>query len=266
MKLNADEIERYARHIVLRDVGGPGQTKLKMLRILVIGAGGLGSPVLQYLAAAGVGELGIADDDHVSLSNLQRQTIFATSDVGRPKVEAAAAAVQALNPHVRVTKHAQRIDKSNAESVIRDYDVVLDGSDNFETRYTVSDACFYAERPLIMGAVGSFDASVTTLRPYEKSPEGVPYPTYRCLFPEPPAPGDVPACAEAGVLGALTGVVGSIMALEAIRIGVGFGDPLVGRILLIDGRDIRFETVTYAWDPNNPLNGAGVGSIRIEAK
>lgn len=257
MSLTSEEIERYARHIVLREIGGPGQQRLRRARVLAIGAGGLGSPLIQYLAAAGIGELGIIDDDHVSLANLQRQTLFSTSDIGRAKTEAAREAVLRLNPHVRVIEHRDRIDRENAMRLIEAYDVVADGSDNFETRYAVSDACFYAKKPLVTAAVGAFDASVTTLRPFETSPQGAPNPTYRCLFPEPPAAGTVPTCAEAGVLGALTGLVGSIMAIETIRAIVGFGEPLVGRVLLIDTRDLRFETVTYGWDPDNSLNGTG---------
>ena len=257
MSLSAEEIERYARHIVLQGVGGPGQQKLKAARILVIGAGGLGSPVLQYLAAAGIGTLGIVDDDEVALSNLQRQVLHGTPDIGVPKVESAAQAIARLNPHVRVIAHRQRIDAKNAPGLIRDYDLVVEGSDNFDTRYAVSDACFFEKKPLVTAAVGTFDASLTTLRPFETNAAGEKNPTYRCLFPEPPPAGSVPACAEAGVLGALTGMVGAMMALEAIREIVGFGEGLTGRILLIDSRAMRFETVRYQWDPANPLNGSG---------
>ncbi|MGO9023512.1 MAG: HesA/MoeB/ThiF family protein [Beijerinckiaceae bacterium] len=259
---SAEEVERYARHLVLRDVGGPGQQKLKAARVLVIGAGGLGAPLLQYLAAAGVGELGIVDDDKVSLSNLQRQILFATADVGRPKVEAAGEALARLNPHVEITPFPLRLTKENVARLVSGWTLVVDGSDNFETRYVTSDACFFAARPLVTGAVGSFDASLTTLRPFEKTADGTPNPTYRCLFPEPPPPGTVPACAEAGVLGALTGILGALMGLEAIREIVGFGENLVGRLLLIDALTMRFETIRYQWDPANPLNGSGqrVGS------
>jgi adenylyltransferase/sulfurtransferase len=256
MSLSAEEIERYARHIVLQGVGGPGQQKLKAARILVIGAGGLGSPVLQYLAAAGIGTLGIVDDDEVALSNLQRQVLHGTPDIGVPKVESAAQAIARLNPHVRVVAHRQRIDAQNAGGLIRDYDLVVEGSDNFETRYAASDACFFEKKPLVTAAVGTFDASLTTLRPFETNAAGEKNPTYRCLFPEPPPAGTVPACAEAGVLGALTGMVGAMMALEAIREIVGFGEGLTGRILLIDSRAMRFETVRYRWDSENPLNGS----------
>jgi molybdopterin/thiamine biosynthesis adenylyltransferase len=256
MSLSAEEIERYARHIVLQGVGGPGQQKLKAARILVIGAGGLGSPVLQYLAAAGIGTLGIVDDDEVALSNLQRQVLHGTPDIGVPKVESAAQAIARLNPHVRVIAHRQRIDAQNAASLIRDYDRVVEGSDNFETRYGVSDACFFEKKPLVTAAVGTFDASLTTLRPFETNAAGAKNPTYRCLFPVAPPAGTVPACAQAGVLGALTGMVGAMMALEAIREIVGFGEGLTGRILLIDSRAMRFETVRYQWDSENPLNGS----------
>lgn len=255
MSLEASEIERYARHIVLRDVGGPGQLKLKAARVLVIGAGGLGAPLIQYLAAAGVGTIGIADDDVVSLSNLQRQVLHAEADLGRPKVDSAAAAVARLNPHTRVERHELRVAPENARDLVRAYDIVADGSDNFSTRYLMSDVCFYEAKPLVTAAVGPFDASLTTLRPFEKGADGTPNPTYRCLFPEPPAAGTVPTCAEAGVLGALTGIVGSMMALEVIREIVGFGEGLVGRLLLFDARAMRFETLTYGWDEDNPLNG-----------
>ena len=243
--LTDEEIERYARHIVLREVGGPGQLALRRARVLVIGAGGLGAPVLLYLAAAGVGTLGVVDDDAVSLSNLQRQVIHGTPDLGKPKVDSAAAVIGRLNPNVAVEPHA----------VIGRYDVVADGSDNFATRYLVSDACYFAEKPLITAAVGSFDGTLTTIRAHERGPDGRPNPTYRCLFPEPPPAGTVPACAEAGILGALTGILGSLMALEIIREIVGFGEGLVGRLLMLDARSLRFETLRYAWDPANPLSG-----------
>lgn len=253
--LSAEELERYARHIVLREVGGPGQAALKRARVLVIGAGGLGAPVLLYLTAAGVGTLGIVDDDMVSLSNLQRQVIHATPDVGRHKVESAADVIRGLNPHVAVEAHAKRLVAANALDLIRGYDIVADGSDNFATRYLVSDACFFAQRPLVTAAVGPFDGTLTTLRPHERAADGELNPTYRCLFPEPPPPGTVPACAEAGILGALPGVLGSLMAFEVIREIVGFGEGLVGRLLMIDARSMRFETLAYRWDPSNPLSG-----------
>jgi adenylyltransferase/sulfurtransferase len=253
--LDADEIERYARHLVLREVGGPGQAALKRARVLVIGAGGLGAPVLLYLAAAGVGTLGVIDDDTVSLSNLQRQVIHATGDVGQPKVDSATAALGRLNPHVRIEPYPMRLTAANALDLVSRYDLVADGSDNFATRYLVSDACYFAGKPLVTAAVGIFDGTLTAIRAHEKDRDGKPNPTYRCLFPEQPPPGAVPACAEAGILGAVAGVVGSLMALEVLREIVGFGDGLVGRLLMIDARAMRFETLTYGFDADNPLSG-----------
>ena len=260
MALLDDEIERYARHLVLREVGGPGQARLKSARVLIVGAGGLGSPLIQYLAAAGVGTIGILDDDVVSLSNLQRQVLHGTPDIGRPKAASAEAAVRRLNPHVALDLHPTRLTAANARDVLRAYDVVADGSDNFETRYTVSDACFHERKPLVTAALGPFDGSLTTIRAHETGPDGTPNPTYRCLFPSPPPPGAVPACAEAGVLGALAGVMGSLMALEVIREVVGFGEGLVGRLLMVDARAMRFETLRYGWDEANPLSGARTSS------
>ncbi len=253
--LNSDELERYARHIILHEVGGPGQAALKRARVLVVGAGGLGAPALFYLAAAGVGTIGIVDDDKVSLSNLQRQVIHGTPDIGQPKVDSAAAAIRRLNPHVAVELHPERLDAANALRLVGGYDVVADGSDNFATRYLVSDACFLARKPLVTTAIGTFDGTLTTIRAHERAADGTPNPTYRCLFPEPPPPGSVPTCAEAGVLGALAGILGSMMALEIIREIVGFGESLVGRLVMVDGRSMRFETLEYRWDPANPLNG-----------
>jgi len=253
--LTADELERYARHIVLREVGGPGQAALGRARVLVLGAGGLGAPVLLYLAAAGVGTLGVIDDDVVALSNLQRQVIHATPDIGVPKVDSAAAVIHRLNPHVAVEQHNVRLTARNALTLIGRYDIVADGSDNFATRYLVSDACFFAKKPLVTAALGPFDGTLTTIRAHERGAGGKPNPTYRCLFPEPPPPGTVPACAEAGILGALAGMIGSMMALEVIREIVGFGENLVGRLIMADARAMRFETFSYAWDPENPLSG-----------
>src|SRR6201995_4264884 len=219
--LSASELERYALHIVLREVGGPGQLALKEASVLVIGAGGLGAPALMYLAAAGVGTLGVVDDDIVSLSNLQRQIIHTTPDIGKRKVDSAAEAIHALNPHVRFESHIARLDAGNAMALIGGYDLVLDGSDNFETRYLVSDASFLSAKPLITAALGMFDGSLTTIRAHERNADGEFNPTYRCLFPEPPPAGTVPTCAEAGVLGALTGVIGSPPARAAVRASGG---------------------------------------------
>lgn len=257
MALNSHEIERYARHLVLHEVGGPGQGRLKAARVLVVGAGGLGAPLIQYLAAAGVGTIGVVDDDTVSLSNLQRQVIHGTPDIGRLKVASAGDAVARLNPHVRLVAHPIRITAENADALAAAYDLVADGSDNFATRYAVSDACYRAGRPLVTAALGRFDGTLTTIRAHEAGADGRPNPTYRCLFPDPPPPGSVPACAEAGVLGALAGVMGSLMAMEVIRAVTGFGEPLVGRLLMVDARAMRFETLSYGWDAENPLSGAG---------
>lgn len=251
-----EELERYARHIVLHEVGGPGQAALGRARVLVVGAGGLGSPALLYLAAAGVGTLGVVDDDTVALSNLQRQVLHGTPDIGAPKVASAAAAIGRLNPHVRVETHAMRLDAGNALDLIGRYDIVADGSDNFATRYLVSDACFLAGKPLVTGALGIFDGTLTTIRAHETAQDGNPNPTYRCLFPDAPPPGTIPSCAEAGILGALAGVLGSMMALEVMREIVGFGEGLVGRLLMVDARAMRFETLNYRWDKDNPLSGA----------
>lgn len=255
LMLDASELERYARHIVLREVGGPGQAALQQARVLAIGAGGLGAPLLMYLAAAGVGTLGVVDDDTVSLSNLQRQIIHATPDIGMRKVDSAAAKIAALNPHVTVETHPLRLTADNALEIVSRYDIVADGSDNFATRYLVADACFFAKKPLVTAAIGRFDGTLTTIRAHERGADGEPNPTYRCLFPEPPPAGSIPACAEAGVLGALPGILGSMMALEVMREIVGFGEGLVGRLLMVDARDMRFETIAYGWNPDNPLSG-----------
>lgn len=245
MSLTGDELERYARHIVLREIGGPGQARLKAARVLVIGAGGLGAPLIQYLAAAGVGTIGIADDDVVSLSNLQRQVLHGTPDIGRPKTDSARDAAARLNPHVRIETVARRVDAASLPDLVAGFDVVADGSDNFDTRYAAADACEAVGRPLVTAALGVFDATLTTIRAHETGPDGRRNPSYRCLFPSPPPPGAVPTCAEAGVLGALAGVMGSLMALEVIRAIVPFGEPLVGRLLMVDARSMRFETIGY---------------------
>lgn len=243
--LSPEELERYARHIVLPEIGGPGQQKLKRARVLVIGAGGLGAPVLEYLAAAGVGTLGIVDDDEVSLSNLQRQVIHDTQAIGISKADSAKATIARINPHVAVELHKLRLTAENAGNLVAGYDLVIDGSDNFDTRYAVADACAAEKRPLVHAAVGRFDGSITVLIPFENNPDGRRNPSYRDLFPEPPPAGLVPSCAEAGVLGALTGVIGTLQAMEAIKLITGIGEPLVGRLLLYDALGARFDTVRY---------------------
>jgi molybdopterin-synthase adenylyltransferase len=243
--LSDEELERYARHIVLPEIGGPGQQKLKRARVLVVGAGGLGSPVLLYLAAAGVGTLGVVDDDTVSLSNLQRQIIHPTRHVGRAKVDSAVAAIAEINAHVRVEPHRLRLDAENVDALVAAHDVVVDGSDNFETRYLLADVCQRLKRPLVAGALGRFDGSLTVLKPYQNEPDGRPNPSLRDLFPKPPPAGLVPSCAEAGIVGALAGVIGTLQAVEVVKLVTGIGEPLVGRILLYDALSARFDVMRY---------------------
>ena len=255
MSLTPAEIERYKRHLVLREVGGQGQQKLKAARVLVVGAGGLGSPVLLYLAAAGIGTIGIIDDDRVSLSNLQRQVVHDTGHVGSSKVESAAERLAAINPHVVVERHESRLDAGNALDIIARYDIVADGSDNFATRYLVSDACYLAKRTLVFAAVGPFDGYITTFKPHLAGADGKPYPSYRCIFPEAPPPGTVAPCSEVGVLGSVVGVVGTLQATEVIKEILGLGDTLAGRLMIYDALAARFEIVKVAWDPGNALSG-----------
>lgn len=235
--LSPEETRRYARHLVLKGIGGDGQQKLRNARVLVVGAGGLGSPVIAYLAAAGVGVLGVADDDEVSVSNLQRQIVHTTARAGRAKTESAAEFVAALNPHVTFEPIAKRISADNADLIVGLYDIAVDGSDNFETRRAVADAAARNRRALVSGAVSMFDGQVTTI-----VPNG---PQFADLYPEAPDPRDTPACEIVGVLGAVTGVIGTLMAMEAIKLITGFGEPLIGRLLLYDGRTASFTELTY---------------------
>jgi molybdopterin/thiamine biosynthesis adenylyltransferase len=253
--LTQDEIERYRRHLVLKEIGGEGQQRLKATRVLIVGAGGLGSPLMLYLAAAGVGHIGIIDDDRVSLDNLQRQIVHDTSGVGRRKTKTAAEMIERLNPHVETMLFSTRLVAENAIEIVRGFDVVADGSDNFPTRYLVNDACYFAKKPLITAAVGPFDGQLTTFCSFETDESGSPRPNYRCLFPEPPPEGTVPTCSEAGILGAVAGVVGCLQAVEVMKTLLAIGDGLVGRLLLYDALQARVSTVDYAWDPENPLNG-----------
>ncbi len=243
--LNEDELERYARHIVLAEVGGAGQQALKSAKVLVIGAGGLGAPLLQYLAAAGVGTLGIADDDTVSLSNLQRQVIHDTGNVGKAKTLSAAEALRRINPHVRVESHDLRINADNASDLVAGYDIVADGSDNFATRYLVADTCEALGKTLVTAAVGRFDGNLTTLKPHARDDEGNALPRYRDIFPDMPDDGILPSCAESGILGAVTGVLGSLQAIEIIKEITGVGELLTGRLMMIDARTMRIETIRY---------------------
>ena len=255
MYLTDAQLERYARHIVLKEIGGPGQKKLMKARVLVIGAGGLGAPALMYLAAAGVGTIGIIDADTVSLSNLQRQIVHDTASVGMLKVESAAQTLNRINPDVHVIAHRERLTAENAETIIRDYDIVADGCDNFDTRFIVNDACFAIKRTLVSGAVGPFEGQLATFKSHECDDKGVPYPNYRDLVPEAPPAGMMPACEEAGVLGALTGVIGSMMALEVVKEITGAGTSLAGRLLIYDALDMRMRVIGLPHDPANPLTG-----------
>jgi adenylyltransferase/sulfurtransferase len=255
MALSDDDLERYARHLVLREVGGKGQARIRAAGVLVIGAGGLGSPVALYLAAAGVGRIGLVDDDTVSLSNLQRQILYRTADVGRRKVDAGAGALAALNPGVTVEAHALRLAADNAPALFARYDIIADGSDNFATRFLVNDAAYAAGKTLVSAAVTEFDGQLATY----KAHDGV-SPCYRCLHPAPPPPGTVANCSETGVLGAAAGVMGSLQALEILKEIAGIGESLAGRLLLYDALTTRFRTIVLPRDPNCPLHGqAGPG-------
>jgi len=236
MAFTDDELDRYARHIVLREIGGQGQKKLRAARVLSIGAGGLGSPALLYLAAAGVGTLGIADDDEVSLSNLQRQVLHTTDRIGVMKTDSARTAIAALNPHVRVVAHPVRLTGDNAAAIIADYDIVLDGSDNFDTRHLLNAVCAAQRKPLVAAAIGQWEGQLSVWN----APAG---PCYSCVFAERPARGLAPACAEAGVMGALAGVMGALQAAEVIKLVTGAGEPLVGRLLLYDALWADFRTI-----------------------
>ena len=253
MSLTDAEIERYQRHILLREMGGAGQQKLKAARVLIIGMGGLGHPVAQYLAAAGVGTLGLVDDDTVSLSNLQRQILFTDADIGQAKTTSAARALKAVNPHGIYIEHGVRLDADNAAALLDDYDLVVDACDNFTTRFIVNDACFALEKTLISGAVGRFDGQVATFKPWLTDADGTPFPCYRSLVPA--APDMEEDCASTGIVGALTGIIGSLQALEVIKEITGMGDSLAGRLLIYDGLSARARTVKLAWDPENPNNG-----------
>ena len=247
--MDEQAVLRYARHIMLPGVGGEGQRKLLESRVLVVGAGGLGSPAAMYLAAAGVGTIGLVDFDRVDLSNLQRQLLHDTADVGRPKVESGAERLRDLNPGVEVVAHDTVLSSRNAFEVLRGYDVVVDGTDNFPVRYLVNDATQLLGIPLVHGSIHRFEGQATVFLPGPETP------CYRCLFPHPPPPGAVPSCAEAGVFGVLPGIVGSIQAAEAIKLVTGLGEPLSGRLLLFDALAMEFTSVKLQWDPDCPVCG-----------
>ncbi|PVX30636.1 HesA/MoeB/ThiF family protein [Sphingomonas pokkalii] len=251
MTLSDEELERYARHIILRDLGGAGQARLKAARVLVIGAGGIGAPAIQYLAAAGVGALTIVDNDRVDRSNLQRQVLFATADIGAGKAETAAARVAAINPNVAVTAHSQRLDAQSAASLIAGHDVVLDGTDNFTTRLAVADAALAARVPLISAAVAEFEGQLGTYRGWEADK-----PCYRCFVGADPEREGL-SCSEQGVLGALTGILGSLAALEVVRSIAAFGEDSAGKLLLVDALALRFRSLQLPKDPGCPACGKG---------
>ena len=246
--LSHEELLRYSRHLTLPDVGLAGQAKLKDARVLLIGAGGLGSPAALYLAAAGVGTIGLVDFDLVDRSNLQRQILHGTSGIGTPKTDSARARLQDVNPHVTVETFAERISSANALEIMRDFDIVIDGSDNFPTRYLVNDACVLLGKPNVYGAVFRFDGQVSVF-------DATRGPCYRCLYAEPPPPDLVPSCAEGGVLGVLPGIIGSLQALEVIKLIVGFGESLIGRLVLFDGRRMQFRELVLEKDPDCPVCG-----------
>lgn len=248
-KLREDQVQRYSRHIILPEVGGEGQKKLLKSRVAVIGAGGIGSPVLQYLAAAGVGTLDIIDSDRVDLTNLQRQIIHNVEHLGVEKVKSAREAIELLNPDVHVNAHDVRISSENALELLRDVDVVIDGSDNFTTRYLVNDACFFLKKPLVSGSVLRFEAQMTVFPQLEQTP------CYRCLFPNPPMKGLVPTCSEAGILGSVTGLVGSILVTETIKLLLGMGETLTGRLVTFEALPLRFQEIKLRWNADCPLCG-----------
>lgn len=250
--MDDDQLERYARHIILREIGGAGQQALLRARVLVIGGGGLGSPLIYYLAAAGIGTIGVVDDDVVGLSNLQRQILHRTADIDTPKVDSAARAVAALNPDVRLIAHRERLTAGNARALIGDYDIVADGSDNFDTRFLLNDVCYALGKTLVSGAILRFDGQLATF----KAHLGDPHPCYRCLFPAPPPPEMIPNCVEGGVLGALAGTIGALQATEVVKEILGLGRSLSGRLLMHDALDMTFRTITVPKDPDCPLCGA----------
>jgi adenylyltransferase/sulfurtransferase len=251
MDFSDEQLQRYARHIILPEVGGIGQEMLLLGKVLVIGAGGLGAPLLMYLAAAGVGTLGVVDDDVVDLSNLQRQVIHATSDIGSPKVKSVATTVAGVNPEVKFQPHHVRLTSENVYELIEGYDIIADGSDNFETRFLVNDACHFAGKTLVSGAILRFEGQVATF----KSHIGGDYPCYRCLYREPPPAGMVPSCSEGGVLGALAGTIGSMQATEVLKEIMGIGNSLSGNLMLYDALETEFRKISLKRDSNCPLCG-----------
>ncbi len=253
--LDDEQRIRYSRHILLAEVGEDGQIKLLNSKVLLVGAGGLGSPAAMYLAAAGVGTLGIVDFDKVDVSNLQRQLLHGTKDVGRPKVESAADRLHDINPGVEVVTYREPLSSANAMDIIKGYDLVINGSDNFPTRYLVNDACQFLKKPLVDGSIFMFEGQVTVYQPSIPERGIVGGPCYRCLYPDPPPPGEIPSCAEAGVLGVLPGIVGSLQALEAIKLILGVGESLIGRLLMVDTLDMEFRALNVPRNSDCPVCG-----------
>jgi adenylyltransferase/sulfurtransferase len=249
MELNNDEIRRYSRHLILPEVGLAGQKKIKAASVLCIGAGGLGSPIAMYLAAAGIGKIGIVDFDTVDFSNLQRQILHTDADVGRSKAESAKETIRGINPHCEVVIHNTRISSENALDLIRPYDIVVDGTDNFPTRYLTNDACVILKKPNVYGSIFRFEGQASVFAPHLGGP------CYRCLYPEPPPPGMVPSCAEGGVLGVLPGIIGCIQATEILKLAIGKGNLLVGRLLLFNALDMKFRELKLRRDPACPVCG-----------
>lgn len=259
VRLTAPQIERYARHIILPEVGGIGQTKLINSKVLVVGAGGLGSPAVMYLAAAGVGEIGLVDDDIVDVSNLQRQILHTTARLGMAKVDSAKHTVKELNPEIEIVPYSERLNVQNVRQLLSNYDLVLDGSDNFSTRFLLNDACYFSSKTLISAAILRFEGQIATYKPYL----GNGNPCYRCIFPAPPPPGLIPSCSEGGVFGALGGVVGSTQSLEALKELLGIGNSLSGYLLIYDGLDTTWRKVKVKPDPNCPLCGETPSIINL---
>lgn len=251
--LAPEQLERYARHILLKEIGGAGQKKLLGAKVLVIGAGGLGCAALSYLAAAGIGTIGLIDNDTVTLPNLQRQILYTAQDIGQKKVLVAQKKCQAQNPDCKIIPYAEKLTADNAATLIAQYDIVADGCDNFPTRFLVNDACYFAKTPLVSAAVGRFDGQLATFKAYAPAPDGGKLPCYRSLVPSPPP--EAETCEETGIIGALVGVMGGLQAVEIIKEITGAGDSLAGRLLIYDGLAATARIVRLAWDAANPLNG-----------
>jgi len=256
--LSSAEASRYSRHILLPEIGISGQEKLQASKVLIIGAGGLGSPAALYLAAAGVGTLGLVDFDQVEIHNLQRQILYGNSDIGAPKTKAAFERLNEMNPHIQIHQHAFKVAKENALSLFSDYDLIIDGTDNFPTRYLNTDAAYFTGKPIIHGSIFKFEGQVSLFDPTQQGP------CYRCLFPDAPPPGSVPNCGEAGVMGALCGIIGSLQAMETIKHLIGFGESLLGRLLIVDALSMQFRTIKSKRNQNCPLCGSNPTITNVE--